>query len=54
VSDIGRRCFWDGPVRIEAGLLLTHTKVTGAPGWAPVLVVVARSNPDLNWGFLVQ
>ena len=41
-------------MRIEAGLLLTpaYAKLTG--GRAPVLVVVARSNPDLKWGFLVQ
>ena len=40
-------------MRIEAGLLLTYAKVTGhgARFWS---VVVARSNPDLKWEFLVQ
>ena len=39
-------------MRIEAGLLLTYAKVTG--GRAPVLVVQARSNPDLKWEFVVR
>ena len=39
-------------MRIEAGLLQGLCQTDG--GRAPVLVVVARSNPDLKWGFLVQ
>ena len=40
-------------MRIEAGLLLTYAKVTRARR-PPILVVVARSNPDWKWEFLVQ
>ena len=41
-------------MRIEAGLLLTYAKLTGHGARTPVLMVVARSNPDLKWEFLVQ
>ena len=35
-------------------LLLAYAKEQSDGGRAPVLVVQARSNPDLKWEFLVQ